>query len=131
MNGENLTHCSADLEVESPNGRAVVHCVECSDLVHSHGWHLQYPTNFIHDADTGEAMLALTEIEKGHYGCLLVLWWVSFEDFGDKPLVNGIEFERYGRVVNGTVSMLYIIQREKAYEMFEPVSWPPINTHDL
>jgi hypothetical protein len=67
------TYRCADLDVELARGVPVVHGVERGDLVYTHGWHLQYPCNLIHDADTGEAMLALAEVEQRHDGGFLVL----------------------------------------------------------
>lgn len=38
-------------------------------------------------------MLPLAEIEEGHHGGFLVLWWVSFEDFIGDFEVLFIELE--------------------------------------
>lgn len=51
-------------------------------------------------------MLPLPQVEKGHYGGLLVLGGISFEDLGDELLVDGIELERYRGIVVGCVSVL-------------------------
>lgn len=68
-----LTYCRANLNMELAHGIPVVHGVECRNLVYSHGWHLKYPSYLIHDADAGESMLALSEVEEWHNGGLLVL----------------------------------------------------------
>ena len=51
-------------------------------------------------------MLALAEIEQGHHGGLFVLWRVTFEDFGNEFFIDGVELERYGRIVDRAISML-------------------------
>lgn len=63
----------ANLEVELPDRLAVVHGVEGRNLVNAHGWHFQPACDFVHDADAGEAVLALAEIEEGHHGGFLIL----------------------------------------------------------
>jgi hypothetical protein len=68
-----LAYRSADLHVELSNGASVVHGVERRNLVHTHGRHLEYAPDLVHDADAGEAVLALSEVEERHYGGLLVL----------------------------------------------------------
>jgi hypothetical protein len=75
------THSCADLDVELAHGVPVVHGVESRNFVYTHGWHLQYPRNFIHNADAAESMLALSQVEKRHYGGLLVLRGVPGDDF--------------------------------------------------
>ena len=101
-----VVHRSTGLEVEAAHGRSVVHCIEGGHFVHSHRWHLQYCSYFVHDADTREPMLSLAEVQKRHDSRLLILRWVSFEDFGDELLVDGVEFEGYGWIVVVRVSML-------------------------
>lgn len=39
-------------------------------------------------------MLALTEVEDGHHGRLLVLWWVSLQDLRNDLVVLLAELER-------------------------------------
>lgn len=97
----------AGLEVKSADRGSVVHCVEGSDLVHSHRGHLQNSSNLIHDADTRKAMLALSEVKKRHHRRFLVLWGVAFEDLIDELLIDGVELERDVRVIVRSVSMLH------------------------
>jgi hypothetical protein len=85
----------------------VVHGVECRYLVHSHGRHLQYPRNLIHDADAAESVLALAEVEERHDGGLLVLRGVPGDDLFDERLILRREFEGNLEVVLGSVAMLY------------------------
>lgn len=92
--------------MKSPDGGAVVHGVEGSDLVDAHGRHFQPSGNFVHDGDGGEAMLALAEIEEGHYSGFFVLWRVAFEDLCDEFFVDGVEFEGDGGIVVGAVAVL-------------------------
>ena len=88
------------------NRLTIVHGVESSNLVYPHWWHFQPACNFIHDADAGEAVLALAEIEEGHYGGFFVLRRVAFKDFGDEFFVDGIKLKWYGWVVDRRISML-------------------------
>lgn len=88
------------------NRLTVVHGVESSNLVDAHWWHFQPACNFVHDADAGEAVLALAEIEEGHYCSFFVLGRVSFEDLSDELFVGSIEFEWYGCIVDRSISML-------------------------
>lgn len=92
--------------MESSNRVPVVHGVECGHLVDTHGRHLQYPSHLVHDADAGEPVLALTEIEKRHHGGLLVLARVSTEDLLDELLILRVELEGNRRVVLGCVAVL-------------------------
>ena len=64
--------------MESPYRRPVIHRVESCHLVNAHGRHLKYPSDFVHDTDASESMLALAEIKEGHDGGFLVLGWISF-----------------------------------------------------
>lgn len=96
----------AGLNKELAHGCSVVHGVEGGDLVDSHGGHLEKARDFVHDADAGEAVLALAEVEERHDGGLLVLWRVSLEDFGNDGLILGGKFEGDRRVVIGGVSVL-------------------------
>ena len=88
------------------NRLTVIHGVESSNLVDAHWWHFQPACNFVHDADAGEAVLALAEIEEGHYGSFLILGRVSFKDLGDELLVDGIELKWYGCIIDRSISML-------------------------
>lgn len=96
----------ADLDKVFAHGLSVVHGIKSRDFVNSHGRHFQQTSNFVHDADTGEAMLALPEVEKGHDGGLLVLGRVAFEDLIDDFFVLCAKLERDGWVVVGFVAML-------------------------
>lgn len=49
--------------MELAHRRPVVHGIERSDLVDSHGGHLQDARHLVHHADAGEAVLALAQIE--------------------------------------------------------------------
>lgn len=85
---------SAQLDKVGGDGFAVVHCVECSDLVNSHLGHIQQLGNSVHDANTGPSLvLSLTQIKNGQSGSLLVLWWVASNDFMRAFEVFGGEFE--------------------------------------
>lgn len=103
------THRCANLEVISADGGSVVHGVEGSHFIDAHWWHFQYPGNLIHDADAREAVLALSEVEERHHGGLFVLGRVSGEDLLDELLILRSEFERYGRIVLGCVTVLRFI----------------------
>ena len=81
--------------MKSPYRIPIIHSIESRHFVNAHWGHLENPSDFIHNADTCEAMLSLAEIKKGHYGGFFVLRWISFEDLGDELLVNVIEGERY------------------------------------
>ena len=91
------------------DGLAVVHGVECGDLVDAHGGHLEQASDLVHDADAGEAVLSLTEVEEGHDGRLFVLWGVSGEDFLHELLVHGVEFEWNVEVVLRRVAVLSLV----------------------
>jgi hypothetical protein len=64
-----------------PDGFAVVHGIKSGHLVDTHWGHFEHAGNLVHDADACEAMLALSEVEKGHNGGLFVLWRVTLQDF--------------------------------------------------
>lgn len=53
-------------------------------------------------------MLALTQIQQGHHGGLLVLRRVALEDLGDGGLIYGVELEGDFGVVVGRVSVLFV-----------------------
>jgi hypothetical protein len=72
----------------------VVHGVECRDLVHTHGWHLEEARNLVHDTDAAETVLALTEVEQRHNGGLLVLRGVAGDNLLDELLILLRELER-------------------------------------
>ena len=74
-------------------GGPVVHGIEGRDLVHTHGWHFQYPRYLIHDADASETVLSLSKIEKRHNSSLLVVGGVSRDDLLDELLILGTELE--------------------------------------
>lgn len=91
--------------MELAHGGPVVHGVERSHLIHAHGGHLQDPGNLVHDANAGEAVLSLAEIEERHDGGLLVLGRVPLEDLGDDLLILLAELEGNVRVVVGGVAV--------------------------
>lgn len=97
---------SAHLEVKLSDRLAIIHGVESSDLVDAHWWHFQPACNFIHDADAGEAVLALPEIEEGHYSGFFVLRWIAFQYFGDEFFVDSIKLKWYGWIICRGISML-------------------------
>lgn len=88
------------------NRTPVVHGVECRNLVHAHWRHLQDPRDLVHDANACEAMLSLPKIKQGHHRRLLVLARVSAQDLLHELLVDRVEFERNGRIVDVAVSVL-------------------------
>lgn len=96
----------ADLHEELADGCAVVHGVEGGDLVDAHGRHLEDARDLVHDADGGEAVLALAQVEDGHDGGLLVLRRVALEQLDDDGLVLRRELEGDGGVVVGRVAVL-------------------------
>ena len=100
------TYGCAGLDEELADGRAVVHGVEGGDFVNTHGRHLEKAGNLIHDANAGEAVLALTEIEDGHNSGLLVLGRVSFEDLVNDGFILLVEFEGNIGVVIRSVAVL-------------------------
>jgi len=105
----------AGLDEELAHGSAVVHGVERSDLVDSHGGHLEQAGDLVHDADAGEAVLALAEVQKGHDGGLLVLGGVSLEDLGHELLILGVELE--GDVGVAIFTHMQKYQKEDIKEM--------------
>lgn len=100
------THRGADLDMEAAHGGPVIHGVEGGHLVDAHGGHLQDARHLVHDADAGEAVLALAEVENGHHGGLLVLGRVAGENGLDELLILRRELERYRRIVLGCVAVL-------------------------
>ena len=100
------TYSRAGLDEELANRCPVVHGVEGGDLVDTLGRHFETAGDLVHDADAGEAVLALTEIEKGHNGGLLVLGRVALEDLGNDGLVLLVELEGDVRVVVVGVAVL-------------------------
>lgn len=92
--------------MELAHGRAVVHGVKGGDLVDAHGGHLEEAGDFVHDADRGETVLALAEVEDGHDGGLFVLRRVALEDLGDDGLVGGGELEGDFGIIVGGVAVL-------------------------
>lgn len=100
------TYSSADLDEVFADRLAVVHCVEGRDFVNAHGGHLEHAGNLVHDADAGEAVLALAKVEQGHNGGLLVLGWVALKDLIDEGEVLLGELERKGRVVVRLIAVL-------------------------
>ena len=94
------------MDVVTADGLSVVHGVESSDFVDTHRGHFQSAGDLVHDTDAGEAVLALTEVKKGHDSTLLVLGRVALEDLiGECEVLLG-KLERDGRVVLGAVAVL-------------------------
>lgn len=92
--------------MELAHGLPVVHGVERRDLVHAHGGHLEEAGHLVHDADGGEAVLALPQVQQRHDGRLLVLRRVPLEDLFDDGLVLRGELEGDVGVVLGRVAVL-------------------------
>ena len=99
-------YSSANLNEVLANRLAVVHGVEGRDLVNTHWGHLEHASDFVHDTDAGEAMLALAEVKQGHDSSLLVLGRVALEDLIGEFEVLLRKLEREGRVVVGLVAVL-------------------------
>ena len=51
-------------------------------------------------------MLPLAKVKQGHHGCFFVLRRIALQDFGNKLLIDGIEFEWDIRVVLLRIAML-------------------------
>lgn len=92
--------------MEFANRIPVVHGVKGSNLVDTHGWHLQQSRNLVHDADACEPVLALAEIEQRHHRRLLVLARVTTQDLLDELLILRVELEGGIDVVLGAVAVL-------------------------
>lgn len=99
-------YCCASLDKELAHWRAVVHGVKGCNLVDTHRGHLKNPRDLVHDADGGEAMLALAKVQNWHHSSLLILRWVALEQFGDDGLILWREFEGNIGVVIGCVAVL-------------------------
>lgn len=100
------TYRCAGLDKKLAHRGSVVHCIKRRHLVDTHGGHIQQTRHLIHDTDAGEAVLALTQIQKGHHSRLLVLLGVSLEDLGHDGLVFLVELEGDIGVVVCGVAML-------------------------
>lgn len=100
------TYGGANLHKVLANGLAVVHSVKSGNFVNAHGGHLQHASDFIHDADASETVLALTQVQQRHHGGLLVLGRVALQNLIDDFEVLLRELERKGRVVLGLVAVL-------------------------
>lgn len=106
MAGENYSYGSADLQKVLPDRLTVVHGVEGCDLVDAHRGHLKHASDFVHNADASVSVLALTEVEQGHHGRLLVLRRVALKDLiGEGEVLLG-EGERESRVVGRGIAVL-------------------------
>ena len=88
------------------HGGSVVHSVKGRNFVNSHRGHLEQSGNLVHDANTGETVLSLSEIEERHASGLLVLRGVSLEDLGNDGLIFLIELEGDIGVVVWGISVL-------------------------
>lgn len=96
----------ANLNVEFARRIPIVHGVECGDLINTHGRHLQYPRDLVHDTDAGESVLALAKVEERHHGGLFVLRGVPGYDLLDELLVLGRELEWDVRIVLRCIAVL-------------------------
>lgn len=107
MARKRISYRCANLHKVLADGLAVVHGVEGCNLVDTHWGHLEHASDLVHDADAGEAVLALAKIEKRHDGSLLVLGRVALEDLiGECEVLLG-KLERESRVVVGLVAVLF------------------------
>lgn len=88
-----MTYSGANLKMVSANRRSVVHRVESCDLVNSHRGHFQNARHLIHDAETGEAMLSLPEVQQRHYCSLFVLAGIPGKDLLDELFIGRAELE--------------------------------------
>ena len=93
--------------MKSPHRRPIIHAIERSNFIRSHGWHIQQAGHLVHNADTRESMLALSQIQNRHDSRFFVLGRVAGEDFLDEFLICGVELEGDGGVVVGGVSVLW------------------------
>lgn len=57
------TYSCTQLNMVFPNRAPVVHSIKCSHFIHAHRGHFQNPGNLIHDTETREAMLALSQVQ--------------------------------------------------------------------
>jgi hypothetical protein len=103
------TYRCADLDVELARRIPVVHGIEGGDLVDTHWGHLQYPRDLVHDADAGEAVLALAKIEERHDGGLLVLGRIPGNNLLDELLVLRTELEGDARIVLRCIAVLQAV----------------------
>jgi hypothetical protein len=117
-----LAYGSADLDKVLADGLAVVHGVEGCDFVNAHGGHLQHAGDLVHDADAGETVLALTKVQQGHDGGLLVLGRVTLEDLIDDLEVLLGELEREGRVVVRLIAVLIGEEKELLAQLISLLS---------
>lgn len=101
-----VSYRCAKLDEEFADRFAVVHCVEGCDFVDAHRGHLEEASDLIHNADAGETMLTLTEVQEGHDSSLLVLRGVTGEDLFDELVVLLGELEGEGGIVLGGVAVL-------------------------
>jgi hypothetical protein len=97
--------CARLQEVFS-NWCSVVHSIEGCHLIDSHWRHLQQSRNLIHNAQTRETGLSLSQIQQRHDGSLLVLRRVSLQDLIDELVVLLGELEWDAGVVLGSIAML-------------------------
>jgi hypothetical protein len=100
------TYGRAALYVVLAHRSAVVHGVEGGDLVDTHRRHLEQPGDFVHDADAGEAMLSLSQIEEGHHGRFLVLGRIPRQHLFDELFILRRELEWNGWIVIGGIAVL-------------------------
>jgi hypothetical protein len=117
-----LAYGGANLNEVLADRLAVVHCVEGCDFVDAHGRHLQHAGDLVHNANAGEAVLTLTEVQQRHNGGLLVLGRVALEDLiGDLEVLLG-ELEGKGRVVVRLVAVLIGEEKELLAQLTSLIS---------
>jgi hypothetical protein len=102
----NIAYRCAALNVISSDRVAVIHGIEGRNLINTHGWHFQQPRHLVHNADTSEAVLSLSEIEQGHDGRFLVLARIPSEHLLDELFILRIEFEGNVEVVFRRIAVL-------------------------
>lgn len=103
---ERITYCRANLQMEFAHRRPIIHSIKRSHLIHPHRRHLQDPSHLIHNAQTGESMLSLSQIQNGHDSRLLVLWWIALEDLVDELVILVVELEGDFGIIDRRVAML-------------------------
>jgi hypothetical protein len=73
----------------------IEHGVESRNLVYPHRRHFQELRDIIHNADTRPPfVLSLSKVKERNHSCLLVLGWVTRNDFLGPLVIRSVEFER-------------------------------------
>lgn len=105
------TYRCAELQVELAHRVPVIHGVEGRHLVHTHWRHVQQPCNLVHNAQTCESKLTLSEIQDGHHSGLLVLWGVALQDLLDELVILVVERKRdVGIILRGVTMLNHVVR---------------------